>query len=124
MATVGRAVTAVLDHWDECADRSVRVQDVAITQNEVVDMAREITARDSGKVWTVTHVDTAQRACQATEDLAKGVVNPMLFFALALRGTFGKNCGVHFKKTDNDLLGIKNMDKDELKEVIRQAIYE
>lgn len=124
MADVGRAVASSLERWEEVKNRSVRVHSSNVTQNDIVDIARELTAGDGGKEWTIQHVDTEQRSREAAEALAGGSKDPMLFFAFALKGTFGKNSNGCFKKTDNELLGIKQLTRAQLKEVVRKAIYE
>jgi uncharacterized protein YbjT (DUF2867 family) len=121
MATVGRAVVAVLDHYDETANRPVYIHDIVITQKELLEMAKEVTAGD-GKDWVVSHVDTAKAEAEAYSALKEPVRDMKLFYGFAIRGAFGEGYGGHFLNTDNELLGIKEMEIGQVKEVVRKSV--
>ncbi|KAK5313078.1 hypothetical protein LTR93_011073 [Exophiala xenobiotica] len=121
MVTVGKAVVAVLDKYEETANRGVYIQDVAVTQNELLQLAKEVTAGDGGPEWVVSHVDTAQLEHAARSDWQTGGRSFKVFYGFAVRGAFAPGYGGHFVNCDNELLGIKEMETDQLRELIRQC---
>jgi len=121
MVTVGKAVVAVLDKYEETANRGVYIQDVAVTQHELLQLAKEVTAADGGPEWAVSHVDTAQLEHAARSDWQTGGRSFKVFYGFAVRGAFAPGYGGHFVNCDNELLGIKEMETDQLRELIRQC---
>ncbi len=124
MPTVGKAVVAVLDRYCETANRNIFIHDVVITQNELLEMAREVTAAGDGggKDWDVVHVDTAQAEADAYETLKRNPRDPQVFYGFAARGAFGDGYGGWFQETDNELLGIDEMDRSQVKEIVRTCV--
>jgi hypothetical protein len=122
MATVGKAVVAVLDKYEETANRGVYVQDVAVTQNELLQLAKEVTAGDDGPEWVVSHVDTAQLEQTARSEWQSGGMSFRVFYGFAVRAAFAPGYGGHFVNCDNELLGVKEMKTDRLREVVRQCV--
>lgn len=122
MATVGRAVVAVLDKYHTTSNRAVYIQDIAITQVELLEMAQELTKGDGGKEWVVIDVDTAQLELEAYSDLEKGLLSPQIFYSFAVRGGFAYGYGGHFQTLDNELLGIQQMERSQVRELVREAV--
>lgn len=122
MPTVAKAVVAVLDHYQETANRHLFIHDVVITQNELLTMAREVTAGDGGKEWDILPVDTAQAEVDAYENFKLDPRSQQAFYAFAARGAFGEGYGGCFRKNDNELLGIPEMDLAQVKEIVRACV--
>ena len=123
IATLANAVVAVLHHYEETANRAIYIHDVVITQNELLEMAREATAGDGGKDWVISHVDTAKAEAEAYSALKRSANDTKIFYGFAIRGAFGEGYGGHFLNTDNELLGIKEMDIAQVKELVRKAVF-
>lgn len=122
MLTVAKAVVAVLDHYSETANRSIFIHDVVTTQNQLLTMAREVTTGDGGKEWDVVPVETAQVEADAYEALKLNPKDPKIFYGFAVRGAFGDGYGGLFQKTDNELLGLREMDLEEVKNIVRACV--
>ena len=122
MATVGRAVVAVLDHYDETANRTVYVHDIVITQNQLLEMAREATSGDGGKDWDCSDVDTAAAEAASYTAFEKNPADPTIFYGFAIRGAFGQGYGGHFVDSDNEMLGIKEMTLSQVKDLVREHV--
>ncbi|KAJ9615220.1 hypothetical protein H2200_001294 [Cladophialophora chaetospira] len=122
MATVGTAVVSVIDHLEETANRAVYVHDIVTTQNELMQMAQEVTAGDGGKEWTSSFVDTAKLESESYTAFQESGMSLKVFYGFAVRGAFGAGFGGHFVDCDNELLGIKEMRKSRVKEIVRQAV--
>lgn len=114
--TIGRGVAAVLRNLDATKNRAVYVHDVVTTQNEVVELVK---AKD-GQAWSVAPVDLATLVKDCYAELGKEKPD----FGTAMVGfvrqaAFGKGWGCDFSgRTDNDLLGIEGMGKEEWKEYL------
>ncbi|KAH7124874.1 hypothetical protein B0J13DRAFT_588994 [Dactylonectria estremocensis] len=122
-ATVEKAVVAVLDHYDRTENRALYVQNVAMTENELLQMAREVTSGDNGPAWVVEDVDTAKLEQTARSSLDRGSeITLEVFYAFAVRATFGDGYGGHFFHCDDDLLGIKGLEMAQLKELVRECV--
>ena len=122
MPTTGKAVVSVLDHFDETANRSIHVHDVVITQNELLQMAREVTEGDGRGKWTSSVVDSAKLESESYAALKESGMNLKVFYGFAVRGAFGNGYGGHFVNCDNEFLGIKEMTREQVKELVRQEV--
>jgi len=117
MDSIAQAAIGILLHLDETANRPVKVKSVDATQNEILAIARkaEPTAQ-----WDITYVKTEDLEKEARESWAKGdhgksVVEKFIWRAfLAWAG--------YFEHTDNDLLGIKALDKFGLERLVTSAV--
>jgi hypothetical protein len=119
LRTVGKTVVAVLSHADETKNRAVYVQDTATTQNKLLAYAKEFTP---GEKWDLQSVNSVEAEKEAYAALAAGDCSMKTFAPLVKRGVFGEGYGGHFDKLDNELLGIKQMTDDEVKQVVKDVI--
>jgi nucleoside-diphosphate-sugar epimerase len=71
IGTIAKGLVAVLQNFEETKNRSVFMSEAALTQNEVIAMAKEI---DPNKSWEINHADTTELARQAIE--ASKLSNP------------------------------------------------
>lgn len=152
VSTVGLAVAAVLQNYDATANRAVYIQDIAITQNELAAIIQEEELRllfseiqpvsQSGKCGDsaterntyfacngrlsqrlkVTHIDTAFMEEKAMEGITKGASVDTLFYCFAARAAFAREYGGYFENNDNDLLGLKSLSREDLRQVVREAL--
>ncbi|KIY00987.1 uncharacterized protein Z520_03653 [Fonsecaea multimorphosa CBS 102226] len=115
LSTVGKAVVGVLNHYDETANRAIYVQDIAISQKRLLEIAQKLTPEET---WTVETADTAQMEAEAREQLSKGSSDPRIWYAFVKRAGFGDGYGSHFQELDNDLLGIPEMTEGEIESLM------
>ena len=120
LSTIAKAVTNLLDHLDETKNRIVYVHDAVVTQNQLIGMVKEI----DGKEWELTPVDTRQLMNECYEELKK----PSPDFGKAMigflpRAIYGEENGGDFSgKTDNELLGVKSMSEQEVREMVKGIV--
>lgn len=119
MITVGRAVVAVLNHYEETANRAIYIQDAVLTQNRVLNLVKDVRKDDGGKEWAGIHVDTAQLEADARRAFENGEVSPKVFYSFAIRGSFAKGYGGQFSGCDNGLLGISELDDNDIRQLLR-----
>jgi hypothetical protein len=121
LETVAKAVTGVLEYPEETANRSVFVQDIATTQNELISMAAKFT---HGSKWKFELVDTVSLVARSDDAIAKGASPDEFLVRIAYiaRSLWGDGYGSHFENLDNDLFGIKGMTEGEVESMMKQTI--
>ncbi|KAJ0118850.1 hypothetical protein J7T55_013106 [Diaporthe amygdali] len=119
LAAVGQAVVGVLKHPDETANRTVYVQEAAVSLKQLVEIAKELTP---GKKWTVVEGNTAEVVQKSNEALSKGIFEVWVFVSLIFRAAFSNATGAHFAKNDNALLGIHELSEAELKAAVKETL--
>lgn len=118
--SVAVAVVGVLNHLEETKNRAVYVHDVVTTQNEILDIVKE----KDGQAWSVAPVDLATLVKDSYAELGKEKPD----FGMAMSGfvrqaAFGPGWGNDWSgKTDNALLGVKEMSKGEWREYVRSFV--
>jgi hypothetical protein len=118
-ADVAQAVVGILTHPGETANRPVRVASVVTTQNEIIGMARELGATEG---WEISHVWTEELEAEARRRWAKGDRSEEVIAMFINRAFIGEGWGGYFAVLDNELLGIKGLEKSELKEIVKLAM--
>lgn len=123
LAGVAQAVVGVLRNPDATRNRTVYVQEAAISMRQLVEMVRDLEEDGhQGRDWMVEEASTVDSVRRSDEALARGVVERWVWRGYLYRAAFGRDTGVHFAKTDNELLGIKELDEEGIKEVVRKAL--
>ncbi|KAH7186920.1 hypothetical protein BKA60DRAFT_587989, partial [Fusarium oxysporum] len=56
LSTIGRALAAIAKNLDVTKNRHIYIQDIAITQNQIIEIAKRV----DGKEWTTTVASTAE----------------------------------------------------------------
>ncbi|CAI7596251.1 unnamed protein product [Penicillium manginii] len=115
LSGVGRAVAGVLQNFDETKNRPVYVAETVFTQNKLLEW--------SGKADQIEkiHVATDQLEQKAFEAIKQPTPDGATFARnLILRAIFGGKYGAHFSKTDNELLGVKELSDAEVKNLLKQ----
>lgn len=116
LATIGKTVAATLKHLDQTENRAVYVQDFAMTQRELLAMAKKAVGEDG---WTEEVVSVDGLAEQVWAELKKEKPDPGNFVLNVIKmSIWGEGYGGAFGKTDNELLGIKTMSEAEVQAVV------
>lgn len=101
LSSVGQAVVGVLTHFEETKNRPVYVEDIRITQNQLLSIAQKVAPE---KKWEVLPESLAEVKKAADEKLAKGDYSAIVeYLNLAV---YGKEYGAAWPKLDNELLGV------------------
>jgi hypothetical protein len=120
LPTVGKAVAGVLSRPDETRNRPVYVQDTATTQRALYEYARKATP---GEKWTEEVVRIDDLLSQAWAELKKEQPDPDKFvMKFVTAAAWGEGYGAHFEKTDNELLGIREITEEEVQALVQRYV--
>ena len=103
--SVGQAVVGVLEHPDETKNRAVYVQDMVVSQNKLLSIAKKV-APEKTKTWEPVPTSLATIKSASDEGLSKGQFTPAVLVEYIFVSLFGEGYGARMEKTDNELLGI------------------
>lgn len=117
--TIAKAVIAILSKPEETKNRAVRFQSAAISQNKLLELAKEIAPQHN---WQpeVVKVDDLTRV--ADERLAKGLLDAETFVPYLFRAINDARYGSKFETLDNELLGLKQLTDAEIKEILKKYV--
>lgn len=118
LAAVGKAVVGILNKPEETKNRVVRVSEAVSTLKEVLALSKEVVGSDG---WTVTEPDVEAEAEKALELIKQGVFNHGTILPFIYKAIWGDGTGGLLKDTDNELLGIQQLDKEGIKKVIQDV---
>ena len=119
LSTVADAVVGVLEHPEETKNRTVFIEDIKVTQNQLLKLAKEVAPE---RDWTPKHVKIDDLTNQSDNDLATGNIGPMTFVNYLFRAVMDPAYGGDFQKTDNELLGLKGKTEKDIKEIIAKLV--
>ncbi|CEI67385.1 hypothetical protein FVEN_g5733 [Fusarium venenatum] len=119
LASVGDAVVGVLAHPEETQDRIVYVQDIVLTQNKVLELAKEVSP---GKEWKVKHDKIDNITAKSDANVAKGIYDWPTLGPYLFRAIFDAKSIPKFEKLDNVLLGIKGVTEEQVKGFLKDHI--
>ncbi|CEF76463.1 hypothetical protein FGSG_08190 [Fusarium graminearum PH-1] len=116
---IGKAIAAVLSKPEETVNKVYYIHTVVMTQNQVLDYAREAAPE---KEFVVEQVDTAVLVETAWKRWEQGIRDRISTRDFVIRASYGLGNGF-FHKTDNAFLGIRQWDDDELKKEIFRRVH-
>lgn len=119
LAHIGQAVVGIFTHPDETANRPVKIRSIETTQNEILAMAQKI---DPAAVWDLSYCRTEEEEKKAHERWAKGDRSEEVVEMFINRAFLGEGWGGHFPVVDNELLGIEEIGKQGLEDIVRAAM--
>ncbi len=116
---VAKGVVAVLQRPEETANRIVRLHGASLTQRKLLEISKRVVGEDG---WTVKQSKAENVGREAYENLKKDPGNFMGwgigFLKLAI---FGEEYGGDFSKNhDNEVLGLKETNEEEIEGIVRQ----
>lgn len=114
--TASAAVVAVLKMGDASKNRAFFVQDIVTTQNELFNLAKEILPDAE---WSVNHVSTADLVGKVNEAYRADPNSTMGRILEKAVAVFGPGRVTDFGTADNAELGIRMMDKGQLKDLLK-----
>ncbi|GJC82004.1 hypothetical protein ColLi_04842 [Colletotrichum liriopes] len=120
LADVGKAIVGTLLHPDETANRIAYIHSTVKSQKQMGALAQEAV---SGP-WETTTVDVDAIYANCMESIKKGIMTPDVMYPQLLYASSKKEFAQPWGKSDNALLGIKEMSDDELKAVYKQIALE
>ncbi|ATY60605.1 NAD(P)-binding domain [Cordyceps militaris] len=120
LETVGRALAAIPDHLEATKNRAVFIEDIKISQERLLALAKQAAPE---KPWEVTYAKTEDLVKVAGEGLAKGIftfdnIAPFIHQAVVTPG-YGGN----FDKSDNELLGLGHSSEEFILEQYKKLLH-
>lgn len=116
LATIGAAVAAVLRKPEETKNRAVTVQDLALTQRQILEIATRL---DPATERRPVQVSTTELREKSFAELKAGTANEDTFRRFIASSIWGEGYGGEFAKTDNALLGLPEKDLGFVEELVR-----
>ena len=92
------------------------IQDTSLTQNKLLDLAKQA---NPDRKWTVKHVNINDLTSKADERAAKGIFDWETLGPYLIRAIFDPASVPKFPELDNELLGIKGLDEEQVKDLIK-----
>jgi uncharacterized protein YbjT (DUF2867 family) len=119
LASVVQAIVGVLEKPDETKNRVVRIHDLVLTQNRLLELAKKAAP---GRKWEPVHVRLDDLTAAADAKLKAGDIDNGVWFAYIMRGLLDPAYGPKFEKTDNELLGIKGKTEDDVVDILKSIL--
>ncbi|PVH69525.1 isoflavone reductase family protein-like protein CipA [Cadophora sp. DSE1049] len=119
LASVGQAVVGVLSHPEETKNRSVYVQDMAISQKKLLDLARKVAPE---RKWTPVTASLDEQEKWANSKLAEGDFSIPVMYTYLNVVMFQDGYGSRFSKLDNELLGIKGTTDADVEAILKGVL--
>lgn len=118
LATVGRAVVGVLKHPEETKNRAVYIQDAAVSSKQLLEIGKRATGSDD---WKANPASLDDHVNKGWEELKKPQPDPAKFARnFIMASIWGEGYGSKFEKLDNELLGIEEMNEEDIENLIKQ----
>jgi len=117
LPSVGKAVVGVINNQDATKNRSVYVQDSALSLKEIIELTKSI----DGQEWSTDVKSTEEIVKASYEEFSKPNPDMMkAIYGFLFRAAFSKETEPDFSgKLDNKLLGITEFSQEQVKEVIK-----
>ncbi|KAK5164606.1 uncharacterized protein LTR77_009812 [Saxophila tyrrhenica] len=118
---IARGVVAILQRPEETADRAIRLSGVRMTQKQLLRIAKKVVGEEG---WTVTHIESEELKRRGYEGYRRSTsfggswVFDLVKFTLHADGYAGDFAG----KEDNELLGLEELDEEEVEEMMRRGV--
>ena len=99
----------------------VYVHEAVVTQNQLIKIAQEVAPDHK---WETQVVSTEKMEKEALESLAgpEEKRKPYLMYDFIFRAIYGDGYGGKLSKVDNELLGVKMMSDEEVKELVEAYV--
>ncbi|KAK2031618.1 oxidoreductase CipA-like protein [Colletotrichum zoysiae] len=117
LSDVVAAVLGVIRHQPQTANRVVYVHSALVTQNQLIQYAKEFDRKE----WSTSVKDTEELRRESLVELAKGALADVdgAMLGLCICGAMSSDYGCDFsERLDNELLGIEKMDETRLRAVV------
>jgi hypothetical protein len=120
MAAAGKAIVGILKNLDKTKNRIARISEVILTQNTLIDIAKEVNPRSE---WNTNIAKSTELLQQSLESYAAGDAGFGSLIKLLSGTAFaGDRYGAAYYKTENELLGIDLMTQEKLKKMVTERL--
>jgi len=121
LADIGKAVVGVIENQAETANRVIYVHSAAVTQNQLIQYAKE----KDGKEWTIVEKSTEDVLKESYTQLEKGGEGNVQagVLGICIVALFNKGYGGNFSgKLDNDKIGLKEWSEEEVRKLVESFL--
>ncbi|KJZ71057.1 hypothetical protein HIM_09557 [Hirsutella minnesotensis 3608] len=118
LQSVADAMVGVFENLEETKNRAVFIEDIQITQNKLLALAKEATP---DKEWKTVSTSLDALTQRADERLAQGLFDIETFGPYILRSFLDPAHGGNYSKTDNQLLGVKGKTEKDVVEIVKHV---
>jgi NAD(P)-dependent dehydrogenase (short-subunit alcohol dehydrogenase family) len=119
----GTAIASIFRNPEATQNRIMRVSEAIITQNNLIGIARELKPEIE---WSSSRVSTSMLLQKGLENLKGGEggdhTNPAIYNIIIGTAMAGDKYGAAFDETDNELLGVKPLTDEELREMVADRL--
>ncbi|KEF55878.1 uncharacterized protein A1O9_07458 [Exophiala aquamarina CBS 119918] len=120
MDDIGKAIVGIFRIYEETKNKILRVSQVILTQNGLLKIAQEL--KPTVK-WEISEVQTSVLLQQSLEEIKAGNFSQPTVMKLIYSTAFGGEAyGTAYDENDNQLLGIKELTEEYLKERVAKAL--
>lgn len=119
LRSVGDAVVGILDHPEETKNRTVYIEDLKISQNELLALAQRVAPE---KEWRPQPNTLDAVTKRADERLAQQLFDMETFVPYLHRAVLDPAYGGAFQKTDNELLGLKGKTEEDVFQIMSRVV--
>ncbi|KAJ1560719.1 hypothetical protein HK405_006186 [Cladochytrium tenue] len=120
LSAVGQAVVGILKHPDETRNRIVYIQEAEASLKDLVNIVNELHPAGADS-WVLPLQSTKDAVAESYAALAKGQLDMSVLMGFLVRAALRPEAS-HFKKNDNDLLGVKLLSRVGLKAAVAEII--
>lgn len=113
LASIGEAVAAALSKPDKFKNSSIYINSTVTTQRSLLDLFEKHT----GVKWTIEEKSTADIENETNAKLAQGDFSTI--WRLIYRSLWGEGYGGKFEDVKNEELGVNELSKEEIEEIIK-----
>lgn len=116
LPNIGKAIAGILKSPEATKNKVVRTSEVILTQNRLLEVAQEL---EPTIKWETSRVQTSAILKEGLDGISAGDFS-MPVVTKILQGTAfaGDTYGAAFDATDNELLGVKELTKDDVKKLV------
>jgi nucleoside-diphosphate-sugar epimerase len=116
LPNVGKAIVGILNNFEATKNRVVRTSEVILTQNKLLRIAEGL--RPDIK-WEINKVQTSVILKEGLDGLSAGDFSmPVVMKMIAGTACAGETYGAAYDETDNELLGVKELTGEDLKQLV------
>lgn len=120
MVNVGKAIAQVFQNFEATKNKVVRISEVIVTQNEVLRVAKEVRPTID---WQTSKIQTSALLKEGVDAARSGDYSmPIVYKIIGGSAMAGDTYGAAFDETDNELLGVQEMTKEDLRQLIESKL--
>lgn len=119
LTTISDAVVGILTHLEETKNRQVYIEDIKLSQNKLLDLAK---LAKPNKTWQIQHTTLDALTEVADKKVAAGEMTYESLAPYFYRAIMDPSAGGNFRTTDNKLLGIKGKTDNDMVEMIKELV--